>query len=134
MLAKTSMGIGALLVVLGVGVYGTLAATGDESPSVTALIPAFFGLPIVICGALALKDSLRMHAMHGVATLGLLGVVLPVLRLVMQVVSGKLALTIATFSLLAMAGLSLALLVLCVRSFIAARRAREASEKSGSAG
>ncbi|MFG0276069.1 MAG: hypothetical protein ACF8QF_13540 [Phycisphaerales bacterium] len=65
--------IGLVLALL--GAYGYFSA--DEADrSVTALIPAFFGLPIAVLGALALaKDGLRKHAMHGAAALALLGLI-----------------------------------------------------------
>ncbi len=68
-MARLTIVVGILLIVLGVGFYAGLMAAEDSAPSVTALIPAFFGLPILLCGLLALKESLRMHAMHGVALL-----------------------------------------------------------------
>ena len=39
----------------------------------TALIPAAFGLALLLCGALALKESRKKHAMHAAAMVGLLG-------------------------------------------------------------
>ena len=41
--------------------------------SVTALIPAFFGLPLVVLGFLARSESIRRHAMHAAAALALVG-------------------------------------------------------------
>src|SRR5438034_230558 len=64
------MVFGILLIVLGLGgFFGTGAEHG------TALIPAYFGTALLILGLLALKDSLRKHAMHVAAMVGLLGVV-----------------------------------------------------------
>ena len=40
---------------------------------VTALIPAFFGTPLLICGLIALNEKLVAHAMHAAACVGLLG-------------------------------------------------------------
>ncbi len=60
--------LGALLALAGlVGYY----ATGAESP--TALIPAAFGFMMIALGMLARNESLRGHAMHGAAAVGLLG-------------------------------------------------------------
>jgi hypothetical protein len=39
----------------------------------TALIPAFFGLPLVILGVLALQEGWRKHAMHAAVVVGLIG-------------------------------------------------------------
>jgi len=57
-------------VLIGLGVAGYALS---ESKSITALIPAFVGLPLAGLGALALKDNLRKHAMHAAVLLGLLG-------------------------------------------------------------
>ena len=65
---KTAIAIGTLLVMQGIGFY-----IGTDSRSVTALIPAFVGLPILAMGILAFKESARMHAMHVAAALGALG-------------------------------------------------------------
>ena len=65
---------GSLLIVLGI-----LAYVVTNAASVTALIPSFFGLPLLVSGIIALKnEQLRRHAMHAavfVALLGFLGTV-----------------------------------------------------------
>jgi len=111
---------GALEITLGLIAY---FATGAKS--VTALIPAFFGILLVICGLIALKPNLRKHAMHAAAALGLLGVLMPLGRAIPVLARGG-EMSAAIISMLAMAVLALIFLVLCVRSFIAARRARVA--------
>ena len=58
-MAKITIGIGFVLIALGVGGY---FGTGRESW--TALIPAFFGLPLALLGVVALKDHTWKHAMH----------------------------------------------------------------------
>jgi len=115
-MARLSIIIGSLLVLLGVGFYVGLGAT-----SLTALIPAFAGAPILILGCVALKESVRKHAMHGVAMLSLLGLLLPLGRLGMQLARGAEVRSTVLTSLLLMAGLSGFLLIACVRSFINAR-------------
>ncbi len=60
----------AVLVVLGLVAYFGLQEAGDRS--VTALIPAFFGVVFGILGLLATRPGLRKHAMHGAAVLTLL--------------------------------------------------------------
>jgi peptidoglycan/LPS O-acetylase OafA/YrhL len=61
--------IGLLLVVLGTASY---VLTGGVS--LTALIPAAFGLLLAICGMVALRrPAARPHAMHLAALLALLG-------------------------------------------------------------
>lgn len=118
-----TIGYGSLLILVGViGYFGT----GAES--MTALIPAFLGIPVEALGVLALKERFLKHAMHGAAVIGLLGL-LGTLRGVLQLpayFAGTAERPAAVLSQSATAFLSLVFLVLCVRSFIEARRAREA--------
>src|SRR5947209_20632878 len=62
-----------LLIVVGVVSYANGTPGDDGKVSPTALIPAFFGAVLAICGLLAFKDNLRKHAMHAAAVVGLLG-------------------------------------------------------------
>lgn len=113
---------GVLLIALGAGFY---FGTGQES--VTALIPAFFGVLVVLCGVLARREHLLKHAMHGAAALGLLAFLggLPGLfRSFALLGGGEVARRNAVLEQAAMALLSLVFVVLCVKSFIDARRAR----------
>lgn len=121
-MAKITIIIGILLIALGVGGY-----FGGGQASMTALIPAFFGLPIALFGAMALKEKLRMHAMHGAVLLGLLGFVGALMSPIMKLIGGKtIELNLATSLQLVMALICLIFVVLCVRSFIAARKSRDA--------
>lgn len=105
------------LIATGVGFY-----IGSGMASVTALIPAFIGIAMLICALIAMKgDNARKHAMHVVAVLSLLGVG--------GTVGGIVALVGGDTSMPALGRsvtfvLCLLLLVLCVNSFIQARRAR----------
>lgn len=58
-----------LLAVAGVGGYFYF-----DRASTTILIPAFFGIPVALCGLIALKEKFLKHAMHFAAMLGLLGI------------------------------------------------------------
>ncbi|HTL28757.1 MAG TPA: hypothetical protein VL282_06045 [Tepidisphaeraceae bacterium] len=113
---KVAVLIGALLIVLGVWSYMS-APVEHRSP--TALIPAGEGLLLAICGAIAMKPNLRMHAMHVAAMVGTFGLLAALGALIARRPQG-----IALFSMSAMALLSLIFTVLCVRSFIVARRNR----------
>jgi hypothetical protein len=64
--ASVTIGLGVLLVVLGVGGY---FASGRVSK--TALIPAFFGGPILLLGLAALRADWHDYALYG--ALGLAG-------------------------------------------------------------
>ena len=54
-------------------VLGLAGFYGTGATHYTALIPAGFGALFLVLGLLALKASLRKHAMHVAAMLGLLG-------------------------------------------------------------
>ena len=112
-LPKITIAVGVLLLLQGIGFY-----FATETKSVTALIPAFVGLPILILGCVALKDSLRKHAMHGAVALALLGLLAPIGR----IASAGLKFSAAGVSLVLMIVLCGSLLVLGVKSFIDARR------------
>lgn len=119
-----------LLIVIGVMGYANAepnAETGKVSP--TALIPAFFGLAIGILGGLALQDSLRKHAMHLAAVLGLLGVVGGFMPLIRQNSKGLPfdPLAPAALSGLLMSVVCAVFVGLCVKSFIDAKKARLAA-------
>ncbi len=49
-MAKITIGLGIVLIALGFGSY-----FGTGQASVTALIPAFFGLPLLLLGLVALN-------------------------------------------------------------------------------
>ena len=67
-MATTTIGFGAVLILLGLfGYFGT----GMVHP--TALIPAAFGLLLVVFGAMARDEKKRKMAMHIAVTVGLLG-------------------------------------------------------------
>lgn len=122
-MAGVTMLIGGALVLLGVASYGM-----TEAKSVTALIPAFFGLPIALLGYLSRNDNLRKHVMHAAALLGLLGLLgsaLMGLRGLPGLLAGTAERPVATVTQLLMAGLCGLFVGLCVNSFVQARRARK---------
>lgn len=122
-MGPTTIGFGAVLMLLGVGSYLL-----SESRSPTALIPAFFGLALAVAGLLACKDSLRKHAMHAAAALGLLGVLGPGFMVLRNV--GKASEDIRLGALVSQSIMTLLCAVfvgLCVKSFIDARRRRQQS-------
>ena len=113
-----SVVFGSLLTAL--GCWGWI---GAEHQSVTARIPAFVGVPLVILGLLALKESLLKHAMHAAAALGLLGFLGALLNVIRKgTVEGR-----AGTSTVLMAVLCGVFVALCVNSFIQARRRRRAA-------
>jgi hypothetical protein len=119
---STAIGCGLALILVGIAgyVWGML---GDRA-SVTALIPAFFGLVIALLGAFAKSnESLRKHLMHGALLVALIGFIVPAYRLLSM--GGAISLTPAVVSQAAMALLCLMFLVLGIQSFVNARRSPE---------
>jgi hypothetical protein len=123
-MAKVSIGIGVALVALGVIMF---AISGAK----TSLIPAYFGAPLVACGAIALNETYRKHAMHVAVVIGLLGLLMPLGRLVPVLARGQRPAAPALVGMLVMMALCGLFVVLCVRSFIAARRARQPQPGAG---
>lgn len=121
---------GLLLSALGAVGYlkpDVVGTTSADAPSITALIPAFFGIALILCGLITLANpNLRKHAMHIAAVVGLLGLIGALMRPVMNLIKGtELNFDSAPLRLQGgMALLCLIFLFLCIRSFIAARRAR----------
>jgi hypothetical protein len=124
-MAKFTLVTALVLIVLGVAFF---VATGSHAP--TALIPTYFGIVLGIFGLLAnTEDSKRrMIFMHVAVTIGLLGVIFPGWRagsaLLASTHGAALARPLAVKEEFAMAITCLIFVVMCVRSFIAARRAR----------
>lgn len=108
---------GVLLTLVGSTGY---VLTGAVSP--TALIPAWFGLPLVALGYMSRTEAMRKHAMHAAATISLVGCGGALLSL-MRTPAGPSS-SMATFSQAAMVLLTGAFVGLCVKSFIDIRRAR----------
>ncbi len=124
-MAKLTIGLGVVLIALGVGGY---FGTGRESW--TALIPAGFGLPLLILGLVALQDARRKHAMHAAVVLGVLGFGGTAGGLYTLLTGGEVDRPVAVAVKATMAVLCLVYVVLCVGSFIAARRAGAGPKES----
>ena len=92
----------------------------------TALIPCAFGVLFILFGLLAFKEKLRKHAMHAavlIALLAFLGTAKALTHLP-DLVQGTAEKPAAIITQSLNAGLSLLYIILAVRSFIQARRAR----------
>ena len=118
MMYKITILFGVLLVATGLAGY---FGTGAEHK--TALIPAIIGAILFVCGLLAANENRRMMAMHIAVLIGLIGAigVIPSLIKEGQPVA-------ALISKIVTLVLCVVFVVLCVRSFIQARKAREAAE------
>ena len=122
-MAKITLVFAVLLIVLGlIGYFGTGALHS------TALIPTWFGVALGVFGMLAMSPSesrrkLFMHINVTIGLLGFLGGASEAVRGYLHAKSAGVAVDeIALASKLTMTGLLLVYVVLCVRSFIAARR------------
>ena len=130
--ARYSIVIGILLILLGVGTFVVITAVGDGSPSITALIPAFVGLPILLLGLMSSKDSFRVLGMQMVWALSVIGFALPTSRLAMQIATGAEFTLMATTSLVMMAALC-ALMMVRAKSYLrfnGSRPSRHAATRS----
>jgi hypothetical protein len=125
-MAKVTLVFAALLMALGLAGF---LGTGSQHP--TALIPTWFGVALGIFGFLAISPSegRRKLFMHINVTIGLLGFVGAATQAGREFAHASATGTgpnpVAVGAQTAMAGLLFVYVVLCVRSFIAARRARK---------
>ncbi len=119
-----SIVFGAILVALGCwGYFGT------GTTSLTAFIPALFGLVLILCGLYSRNEKNLKLGMHIAATVGLLGfagTVRGLMKLPTLLSGGEVQRPQAVVSQSIMALLMLVFLALCIKSFIDARRARSA--------
>ena len=120
-MSSTTLAFAFAYLVLGIAGFVLTGSTHK-----TALIPCIFGILFLVFGLSARKDNLRKHVMHAavlIALLAFLGTArsLPHLPELFNGTAEKPA-SIITQSL--NAGLSLLYIILAVRSFIQARRAR----------
>jgi len=110
---------GVILILIGIAgyAYGMM----DGNASLTALIPALFGLVLAALGAAArAKENLRKHLMHAAVTVGLIGLLITAGRLVMNL--SRITLNAATVAQIAMCLVCLIFVILCIKSFVDARR------------
>ncbi len=127
--------VGIILIALGVYSYTNATPDAEGKVSPTALIPAFLGAALAICGVLAHSTGLRKHVMHVAAMLGLVGFLGGFMPLIRQASKGK------DFDPTAPAALSGIIMVvtclvfvgLCVKSFIDARKARDRATAAAAA-
>ena len=113
------------LILIVVGAAGYVHGMMNDKASVTALIPAFFGIVLAGLGAAAnASEGLRKHLMHAAVTVALLGFILTAGRLVSKF--SELTMSAAVISQIAMASICLIFVILSIRSFIAARAADKA--------
>ena len=116
---NTAILFGRLLILLGIIGYGYGWINGNAS--LTALIPSLFGLILMVLGHLSnAKEDLRKHLMHAAVLVGLIGFIVPLVRIIPKL--GDFTFNFASAMLISMSLLCLAFVILCVKSFIDARR------------
>ncbi len=110
---------GYLLIAVGIIGYGYGWLNGNAS--LTALIPAIFGFVLNLLGYFAAKkENLRKILMHAAVLVGVLGIIAPLARLLPKI--NEFAISAASLSQIAMSLICLAFVVLCVMSFVNARK------------
>jgi uncharacterized membrane protein HdeD (DUF308 family) len=124
-MAPLAIGFGALLTSLGPALF---FLSEPERRSMTAFIPSFFGIALIVLGVIARIEKFRMHAMHAAALVGLLGFVLPLGRVIYAMTRDNFQFGLGAGGSLAMSVLCAIFLGLCVKSFIDARIARKQKE------
>lgn len=123
-----SVAFGILLIALGLEGYTNKLGifNVEKLHSFTSLIPAFFGAFLLVCGLIGLMPASRKHMMHIAAMVGLLGT-LGGLGMGLKALFVGENFGAAGRMQIVMGVISLAFLVLCVRSFLEARRRRKAA-------
>ena len=121
-MGKVTIGFGVLLAIVGVTGFVTTGSTHW-----TAMIPTWIGLVLAVSGLLALNPARRMLWMHIAVTVGLigfLGTIPGVIGVVKMAMGSTVARPTAAIYQSITWLICLVFVGLCVRSFIAARRAR----------
>jgi len=119
---STSIACGTLLVLIGILGYANGLMT--ESASLTALIPAAFGVVLLLLGVFArIREGLRKHLMHAAVVVALLGFIMTAGRLISRV--SELTYSAAVVSQVSMALVCLLFVILAIKSFADARRRNE---------
>jgi len=118
-MAKVTLFFAVLLIALGMTGY---LGTGSAHP--TALIPAWIGLALGFGGLLAISpnEGRRKLFMHINVTIGLLGFLGTAVEIARSFIATASPDPVALTAKIALALLLLVYVILCVRSFIAARR------------
>ncbi len=117
-MAGTTRLVGLVLAVVGIVSY-----VGTGRTSVTALIPAFFGVGFLLLAYIGRDESMRKHAMHVAMVVALVGIVATASRLLPALAAGQFGRP-AVLSQLVMTLLLAWFLGKGIKSFRDARRAR----------
>jgi hypothetical protein len=122
-MARITTVFGVLLALVSVGFWFAMGRATSA-----ALHPAGLGVVLIVCGLLANTENAkqRMLWMHIAVTVGLVGFLLTSINAVLQIVRGTTAVAsgLPFDERVVSALICLIFVILCVRSFIAARKAR----------
>ena len=99
--------------------------SASENPSPTALIPTAFGVIFIVLGVIAHRAGARRHAMHAAAAIALVGGLLAASRIkIGSLVSDDVTYRRPEAMKALMALTCFVFVVMCVVSFVKARRRR----------
>ena len=124
---STSIAFGTILILI--GILGAIAGYLNGRYSNTALIPAAFGILMALCGFIAWKmPNLRKHLMHGALLVALMGVIgtlfSPGIRNFLT--TGHVGDSTSFVAQVSMGAVCVLFLILGIKSFIDARRNKDA--------
>lgn len=120
MMPPLAIGFGALLTIVGIAFY---FASAHHAP--TSLIPVGFGVLLLILGVIGRRgDKARKHSMHLAAVVSLIGTVGGFFMAWKPPAEGKPKSQLAVTEQVILGALCAIFLILCIKSFIDARRNR----------
>lgn len=126
-MTRLTFTIGGILTVLGIVAY-----VGTGAVSVTALIPAFVGVLLLVCAVLARRPALHRHSIHAALVIALLGAAGSLMNVAQ--LGDLFAGTAQRPSAIVVSTIMFVLLVfyiaMGVRSFIVARRSAAPTQRS----
>jgi hypothetical protein len=117
-MVSVTRAVGFLLILLGIVGY-----VGTGGASLTALIPAFVGAVFLVLALVARSPEARKHVMHAAVAIALLAVIGGLPRILTAVNAGDIRRP-AVMAQIAMATILAIYVLLGVKSFIDARKAR----------
>lgn len=106
-------------------ILGLVSYFGTGMQSITALIPAFFGLILSVLGYISRKESARKTAIHiamGVGLLGLIGSFSGLIKIFALLGGAEVTRPYAVIAQAVMAIICLIYLILGIKTFVAARK------------
>lgn len=102
-----------------------VALVGNPIKSPTHFIPMMFGIPVLFCGVVALNPHRRKQAMHFASAVGLIGAIGGLVRVaycLIRIAGGNEVSRYDLTVIAAMSAICIVFVILCVISFIQARR------------